>query len=426
MKKILLLVLFVGAYIEVSAQVGIGTVDPSRSSQLEIVSSDRGLLIPRVALTSVTDSGTISAGNVESLLVYNTTENGLIVPGYYYWYNDRWRRMAWTGAGEGSNNFVTYNPTTNEFFYTNQDGDLVLIDMGDLFEETVTTMQLVSPGVYSYKNEADVEFIIDVPASVVNQFENIYNEILNESITIEGETYNTFEEYLTTIANQAVNMGDSEFIQVTGSGTESDPYIVSISEGVANSMLITNANGDVEWATIESIVQANETITRIEQNTDGSYTYFNESDVEFIINIPASVVNQFEEIYNQILTEEITVEGNTYTSFEEYLEFIAINAVNIDGGDFITVTGSGTETDPYEITIDGGASNSMLITNANGYVEWATIESIVQANETVTRIEQNTDGSYTYFNESDVEFIINIPASVVNQFEEIYNQILTE
>ncbi|MFD2035516.1 hypothetical protein ACFSKL_11985, partial [Belliella marina] len=162
MKRILLLMLFAAIFIDASAQVGIGTTEPSHSSQLEIVASDKGILIPRVALTSVIDEATIQAGNVESLLVYNTTDNDLITPGYYYWYQDRWRRLAWTGAGVGSNNFVTYNPATNQFLYANGDGDMVLIDMGDLFEETLTTLVDNGDGTITYTNEANVPVTINM------------------------------------------------------------------------------------------------------------------------------------------------------------------------------------------------------------------------------------------------------------------------
>ena len=81
-----------GAY-SVSAQVGIGTSNPSPSAQLQIVSQDRGVLIPQVQLTSTTDTTTITAGNVQSLLVYNISTSADIKPGYYYWYINKWYRL---------------------------------------------------------------------------------------------------------------------------------------------------------------------------------------------------------------------------------------------------------------------------------------------------------------------------------------------
>ncbi len=55
-------------------------------------------------------------------------------------------------------------------------------------------------------------------------------------------------------------------------------------------MLITNVAGELEWATTESIVQANETVTTLVNNTDGTYTYTSENGTVTIIDTPTSVV----------------------------------------------------------------------------------------------------------------------------------------
>lgn len=73
----------------ISAQVGIGTQDMDKSAILDVVSTDKGILIPRVTLTSIDmdldqdDSTPQPAG----LLVYNTGE------GYMFWNGQEWRLM---------------------------------------------------------------------------------------------------------------------------------------------------------------------------------------------------------------------------------------------------------------------------------------------------------------------------------------------
>src|SRR5699024_7462370 len=97
MKRILLTFIVIFAFSQLAlAQVGVGTETPNRSSQLEVVSQDRGILIPRLALDSTTDRSTITHGNVNSLLVFNTAEVNDITPGYYYWYVDKWYKIAST------------------------------------------------------------------------------------------------------------------------------------------------------------------------------------------------------------------------------------------------------------------------------------------------------------------------------------------
>ncbi len=62
--------------------------NPDVSAMLDVVSSDKGLLIPRVSLTSVTDNSTI-ASPATSLLVYNTNASltGTNADGTGYYYN---------------------------------------------------------------------------------------------------------------------------------------------------------------------------------------------------------------------------------------------------------------------------------------------------------------------------------------------------
>lgn len=75
------------------AQVGIGTLSPNKSAQLEVAATNKGILIPRVPLKSITDAMTISNGNVESLLVFNTNPSGTLSRGYYYWMDNKWNRI---------------------------------------------------------------------------------------------------------------------------------------------------------------------------------------------------------------------------------------------------------------------------------------------------------------------------------------------
>src|SRR5699024_1701582 len=333
-----------------------------------------------------------------------------------------------TGSGTDTDPYVVAinEGAANSMLITNDNGDLEWVTIESIVQanETVTTIVKNADGTYTYTNEEEDEVVIDIPASVVDQFENIYNQIVNEEITIDGDLYNSFEEYLTTVINNATTFEDNDFIEVTGDGSAANPYKITIKEGDDNSMLITNDQGELEWATIESIVTANETVTRIEEE-DGIYTYYNEEDTPFIIDIPSSVVENFENVYNQIVNEEITVDGDTFTSFEEYLTTVINNATTFEYYDYIEVTGDCSTPHSYELTIKEGDDNSMLITNDQGELEWATIESIVTANETVTRIEEE-DGIYTYYNEEDTPFIIDIPSSVVENFENVYNQIVNE
>ena len=68
-RSLFLLIMSAGAQ-RAAAQVGIGTTAPDVSAALEIRASNKGLLIPQVTLTSLTDGNTIPTPGT-GLLVFN-------------------------------------------------------------------------------------------------------------------------------------------------------------------------------------------------------------------------------------------------------------------------------------------------------------------------------------------------------------------
>src|SRR4051812_17497608 len=55
------------------------------SAALDISFTNKGILIPQVALIQTTSSAPVGAGIANSLLVYNTATVNDVVAGYYYW-----------------------------------------------------------------------------------------------------------------------------------------------------------------------------------------------------------------------------------------------------------------------------------------------------------------------------------------------------
>ena len=97
MKRILLFLLFSTS---LYAQTGIGTTTPDASAKLDVSSSNKGFLPPRVTLTSTTDVSTITSP-ATGLLVYNTGNNVGLSAGYYFWNGALWATIA-TAGGSGS------------------------------------------------------------------------------------------------------------------------------------------------------------------------------------------------------------------------------------------------------------------------------------------------------------------------------------
>lgn len=88
------------------AQVTIGSgIPPHKDALLDLKednggSSEKGLLLPRVALSQTTSPSPLSE-HVEGMTVYNTATTGDVVPGYYYSDGTKWILLG--SGGSGSN-----------------------------------------------------------------------------------------------------------------------------------------------------------------------------------------------------------------------------------------------------------------------------------------------------------------------------------
>ena len=96
---------------------GIGVSNPE--GILDISSSNKGILIPRIALTTAIIQAPVSnpqGGNIStSTLIYNTATNGVspnnVYPGFYYWNGTKWIRFDTNG--ENNPKHYTVVGTTN-------------------------------------------------------------------------------------------------------------------------------------------------------------------------------------------------------------------------------------------------------------------------------------------------------------------------
>jgi len=92
---------FLGLSSTLMGQVGIGLASPNANAMLDVSSTNKGILLPRVALTATNNPSPLSA-HVAGMLVYNTATNSTVAanpvyPGEYYNDGTQWqRKTAWT------------------------------------------------------------------------------------------------------------------------------------------------------------------------------------------------------------------------------------------------------------------------------------------------------------------------------------------
>ncbi|WP_410880643.1 beta strand repeat-containing protein [Myroides sp. DW712] len=236
-----------------------------------------------------------------------------------------------------------------------------------------------------------------------------------------------------------------------------------ISGAGARQLLGTDASGVVKWMDANDqilieILSSNEKPTVLTDHNDGTFTYFNENQVDNQGNVKPNAVgvtfnantlsidSSTPGIYifkdkasdtplatintraKSIIFDNSTIE---YTNVEEAVTEItarieALEELEIDkaplSGDGILINGNPSEADAVfkalELSIaneavttakmKGGAAKQILVTNDAGKAQWvdatdAIIEDIVHTQERITLLQDNGNGSFTYFNENDVD-----------------------
>ena len=102
---------------------------PDASAMLDVVATDKGLLVPRVALTATNAAGPVTSPTT-SLLVYNTATAGTapnnVTPGYYYWNGSAWVRFVIENKFNinFTNGVGTSMPNSTNYYYISATGVL--------------------------------------------------------------------------------------------------------------------------------------------------------------------------------------------------------------------------------------------------------------------------------------------------------------
>src|SRR6218665_1643538 len=146
MKKLLLPIAFLLSANVFAQNVAINSTGAAAvtSAALDVDMANKGVLIPRVALTTTTAFAPVTGTATASLLVYNTATAGTfptnVTPGYYYWTGAAWARLINSGTSwellgnQGTNPAVNFLGTTdnvNLIFRTNNSARAMIYNTGE-------------------------------------------------------------------------------------------------------------------------------------------------------------------------------------------------------------------------------------------------------------------------------------------------------
>lgn len=363
MKNITLIAALLGSAYFANAQVGINTDAPKTSAYLDVEATDKGILIPRVKLTSTTVFTPITGDQEESLLVYNTatagTGNTAVKPGFYYWKNE----ISGTPAH--------WERVTDEAHLTEVIETLVeanLDNIKDLLEVAYPSNNIDGAPAGGEELGGGMVFTpgdSTATPAIEPKIEYVYHD---------GTSYKKKD-----ITNDIAN-----FIK----GSESKTLLVK--------------NAKYQYYVSETYLVANNGTAPVQGDVD-TWTNTTFPAGVYYIDVVGGVVNNFEDILNQ----NITVGGNT-TTIEEHIQNISKNAM---------------QNGVTKIVLDDEGQASFQTWNGTTWVPVVNeaFKTIVRANETVTKIEKNSGTGavgneiiYTYTNETPEAKEIEITADVLN------------
>ena len=330
------------------SQVGIGTLTPNKSSQLDVVSTNKGILIPRVALENSVDATTITAGNINSLLVFNTNTKNDITPGYYYWFDNKWMRVM------NDADVIALDKNTTNTSLTIVNGELVLTDSdGNIVSVPLSQINVLTTLAYNATNNELTYTGENGPPVVLN---------LNEG----SATYNATTNVL-TYTNEA---GVQTPLNLNNTGLTYEPTTSILS--------YVNTLGLTQTVDLGAIVAANETLTTLAYNaTNNELTYTGENGTPVVLNL-----NEGSVAYNA------TTNVLTYTNEAGVQTPLNLNNTGLT----------------YEPT-----TSILSYVNTLGLTQTVDLGAIVAANETLTTLAYNaTNNELTYTGENGTPVILNL------------------
>ena len=364
MKKITLMAALLGSAYFANAQVGINTDAPKTSAFLDVEATDKGILIPRVALTSTDEFTPIIGEQVESLLVYNTATAGTgdkaVVPGFYYW------------KAEDSGVVAHWERVVNQAHLEEVISNITNIT-GNL-DEILALLRKAYPS-----NNLDGTPTTEKGGGMVFTPADGATPAIISYVHYDAAT----KTYITT--------------DITGAITD------LIGEAESKTLIVNNTSNKAQYYISETYLSANGGVVPAQSVIDG-WTAANAPAGVYPIDVIGGVVNNFQEILN----ENITIGGNT-TTIEEYIQNISKDGMQ-EGVTKIVINNN-------EATFQTWNETTKQWVNVDNSV----FEKIVTDNETVTTLtKEGTTGAvgdeikYTYVSEDDTTTVITLTADVLN------------
>ncbi|MTG99181.1 hypothetical protein NWE55_00930 [Myroides albus] len=362
MKLNILPMLFLLGTITTQAQIGIGTELPHPSVQLEVQSTKKGVLIPRVTLSSDTDITTIDgAPYPESLIVYHLGTPSLDA-GFYCWEGKKWNTLV---SNATIQKYIA-SSKTRAIRSNSASGEVRVEQNGDDY-------------IFHWKDENNLDQHFSI-SSIVNNLQNLTS--LSSSAE-EGKAQIIYKD----------EKGDKTTIDLTDilkKSTVFEKYIIDYVNQVSKEETITEIVPDV-----------------VDNVRTGVYYYYNEkrdSDPTYVptkLNVIGDVATNFGKLLEV---------PNVKSQFDQYFKRNQEDAVTYFGGKFYVTKKDNNNYQDFLII----ASDIEDLKETN-----TELSAIVDRDGKYT-------GRYKYVNEEKEVFTFDIVQDVIENSKTIFEQKLVK
>jgi hypothetical protein len=348
--------------ISASAQVKIGD-NPNTinaNSLLELESTNKGFLPPRVALNSTASVAPLTGAVTAGMLVYSS--GGTLADGYYYWNGTAWRLVA-TSELNTVTKSATATLTKNETF---------VLASNDII--------LTLPAITASDNG------LSITIKNVGSHVDLVTVKGGSSVTIDGDTMATLTRYV-----------GQTFVANGGN------WVIKNKDRKAANMLDVNVNSS--WTTLQEVVEfldAHMTAPAVVRLDEEMY----DLAATLTINLPYAVTFQGPSYGHSTIAAASGLAGKPMFRCVSscYFKMLQFDATTLSGygtninEDAIRFTGSGTYNEVKDCTFDRFYKTILDSTNAE---IWVFETDISNARHSGIMVHGNTPGVIVKVAETD-------------------------
>ncbi len=390
------------------SNVGIGTTNPNPKALLELQSTDKGFLIPRVTTTERTAIAPSGLGD-RALLVYDTDDNL-----FYFWDGTQW--VGFPQQNSGSNNIsLNFDVNTGTLSLTDAGGTLTTNIPPD--NDSDPANELITNVVFGTGNILTIDEggntwsttinVNDADSDPTNEFNTnfTFNNTTNTlAITDAGSTLNVDLSSLndTYSAGTGINISGN-VISNTGDLSNTNELITNISLNAATGVLTITEGGNNNTVNLSSFGNdwkltgntGTNPATNFLGTTDNQALVFRTNNAERARisadgNFGIGVTNPTQRL--QVNGNVLLVNGTaqTWLPFTDGFNYISGDRTILRSADLATNIGFFCSTCTDALTINSGrlrvnnsfmmqdgtqAAGRVMRSNANGVGSWQDITS---------------------------------------------------